>query len=166
MTAIFIRTIQFSIPVLLLIALLLYKRKSHTMVRFCIAMSLRPKCRKAYMLALSFIVILFSFSIFATTGASLWQAPALLLGGMLLRYDLTDSMLHWIHEDKVIQGIFFGLTLFTLMEEHLYSLSASMSLVIVASMFYPSKAILETARQSSFHLENAMTDEDIIDTYF
>lgn len=166
MTVFFIRIIQFSIPILLLVALLLYKRRSRMMVRFCIAMSLRPKCRKAYMLALSFIVILTSFSIFATSGASLWQAPALLLGVVLLRYDLTDGMLHWIHEDRVIQGIFFGLTLFSLMEEQLYSLSASMSLVIVAAMFYPTKAILETARQSRFHLENAMTDEDIIDSYF
>ena len=134
MSVFIIRTIQFLIPVLLLIALLLYKRKSRRMARFCIAMSVRPKCRKAYMLALSFIVILFCFSFFATTGASLWQAPALLLGGMLLRYDLTDGMLHWIHEDRVIQGIFFGLTLFTLMEQQLYSLSASMSLVIAIVM--------------------------------
>ena len=166
MTAIIIRIIQFSVPVLLLVALLLYKRKSRTMARFCIAMSLRPKCRKAYMLGLSFIISLFSFSIFATTGASLWQTPALLLGMVLLGYKFTDTMLHWIHEDRMIQGIFFGLTLFTLIQEQLYSLSASMSLVIVAAMFYPSKAILEIAGQSSFHLENAMTDEDIIDTYF
>ena len=166
MSVVIIRTIQFLIPVLMLIALLLYKRKSRRMARFCSAMSVRPKCRKAYMLALSFIVILYCFSFFATTGASLWQAPALLLGGMLLRYDLTDGMLHWIHEDRVIQGIFFGLTLFTLMEQQLYSLSASMSLVIFAAMFYPSKAILEIARQSRFHLENVMTDEDIVDTYF
>ncbi len=161
-----IAILQLTVPTVLLIAPFLYRRKSRTLVRFCISMALREKVRKAYMLALALVVILFSYSFVALEGASYWQSPTLLLGFVLLRYKFTDAMLHWIHEDRVIQGIALGMVMFSMVVPQLYSLSASMALVMTAAMFYPSRAIIEMAKVDCFRLEYSMSDEDIIDLYF
>ena len=74
-------------------------------------------------------------------------------------------MLHWIHEDRVILGIALGMVMFSMVVPQLYSLSASMALVMTAAMFYPSRAIIEMAKVDCFRLEYSMSDEDIIDLY-
>ena len=157
-----IAILQLTVPTLLLIAPFLYRRK----FRFCISMALREKVRKAYMLALALVVILFSYSFVALEGASYWQAPTLLLGFFLLHYKYSEGMLHWIHEDRVIQGIALGMFLFSMVVPQLYSFSASFALVMTAAMFYPSRKIVEMGKDTPFHLQYNMSDEDIIDLYF
>ena len=74
MTAAINTAIQLAVPaLLLLIPLCFYRRKGKRFIRFYVAMATGPKRRKAYMLALSMIVVLFNFSCFAREGASLWQ---------------------------------------------------------------------------------------------
>ena len=161
-----IRLLQLIIPLILVIAPFFYRRKYRWLVEFCIDMAVRPKYRKVYMLVLSLVVVIFSYSFFALDGASLWQVPTLLLGFVLLRYKFTDAMLHWIHEDRVILGIALGMVMFSMVVPQLYSLSASMALVMTAAMFYPSRRIIEMAKTTGFHLQYNMSDEDIIDLYF
>ena len=161
-----ITILQLTVPTVLLIAPFLYQRKLRPLVRFCISMALRPKVRKAYMLALSLAVILFSYSFVAIEGASYWQSPTLLLGFFLLHYKFSEAMLHWIHEDRVIQGIALGMFLFSMVVPQLYSFSASFALVMTAAMFYPSRRIVEMTKADRFRLEYSMSDEDIIDLYF
>ena len=161
-----IAILQLTVPTVLIIAPFLYRRKSRTLVRFCISMALREKVRKAYMLALSLAVILFSYSFVALEGASYWQAPTLLLGFFLLHYKYSEGMLHWIHEDRVIQGIALGMFLFSMVVPQLYSFSASFAVVMTAAMFYPSREIVEMGKDTPFHLQYNMSDEDIIDLYF
>ena len=64
-----------------------------------------------------------------------------MLGLVLLRYRSTDAMLHWLHEDRVVQGTAFGLWLLSMAVPGLFSLSASAGLVLTASMFYPTNII-------------------------
>ena len=161
-----IAILQLTVPTVLLIAPFLYRRKSRTLVRFCISMAIREKVRKAYMLGLSLAVILFSYSFVALEGASYWQSPTLLLGFVLLHYKYSEGILHWIHEDRVIQGIALGMFLFSMIVPQLYSFSASFALVMTAAMFYPSRRIIEMAKTAGFHLQYNMSDEDIIDLYF
>ena len=161
-----IAILQLTVPTLLLIAPFLYRRKFRPLVRFCISMALREKVRKAYMLALALVVILFSYSFVALEGASYWQAPTLLLGFFLLHYKYSEGMLHWIHEDRVIQGIALGMFLFSMVVPQLYSFSASFAVVMTAAMFYPSREIVEMGKDTPFHLQYNMSDEDIIDIYF
>ena len=161
-----IAILQLTVPTVLLIAPFLYRRKSRPLVRFCISMALREKVRKAYMLALALVVILFSYSFVALEGASYWQSPTLLLGFFLLHYKFSEGMLHWIHEDRVIQGIALGMFLFSMVVPQLYGFSASFALVMVAAMFYPSRRIIEMGKTTPFHLQYNMSDEDIIDLYF
>mgnify|MGYP006916041265 FL=1 len=161
-----IAILQLTVPTVLLIAPFLYRRKIRPLVRFCIGMAVRPKMRKAYMLALSLAVILFSYSFVALEGASYWQSPTLLLGFFLLHYRFSEGMLNWIHEDRVIQGIALGMFLFSMVVPQLYSFSASFALVMTAAMFYPSRRIVDMAKTAGFHLQYNMSDEDIIDLYF
>ena len=161
-----IAILQLTVPTVLIIAPFLYRKKYRPLVQFCISMATRPKVRKAYMLALALVVILFSYSFVALEGASYWQAPTLLLGFFLLHYKYSEGMLHWIHEDRVIQGIALGMFLFSMVVPQLYSFSASFALVMTAAMFYPSRRIIEMAKTAGFHLQYNMSDEDIIDLYF
>ena len=165
-TSTIIAILQLTVPVILLTAPFLYRRKGRRMAAFCINMSLRPKCRKVYMLVLSMAVVLFNYSFFAIQGATLWLVPGLLLGLLLLRYRLTDPMLHWIHEDRVIQGLVLGLFLLSMVTPELYPLSASMALVMTSAMFYPSRGIIRHAEDYKHHVLYEMSDEEIIDMYF
>ena len=165
-TSTIITTLQLTVPAVLLSAPFLYRRKGRRMAGFCINMSARPKCRKVYMLVLSMAVVLFNYSFFALQGATPWQVPGLLLGLVLLRYRFTDPMLHWIHEDRVIQGMVLGLFLLSMVTPELYPLSASMALVMTSAMFYPSRRIIRHAEDYKHHVLYGMSDEEIIDMYF
>ena len=165
-TSIIITILQLTVPAILLAAPFLYRQKGRRMAGFCIGMATRPRCRKAYMLALSMAVVLFNYSFFALQGATLWQVPGLLLGLVLLRYRFTESMLHWIHKDRVIQGLVLGLFLLSMVTPELYPLSASTALVMISAMFYPSRRIIRHAHDYSHHLLSGMTDDEIIDLYF
>ena len=165
-TSTIIAILQLTVPAVLLTAPFLYGRKGRRMSLFCINMATRPKCRKVYMLGLSLAVVLFNYSFFALQGATLWQVPGLLLGLVLLRYRLTDPMLHWIHEDRVIQGLVMGLFLLSMVTPELYPLSASTALVMTSAMFYPSRRIIRHAEDYGCAVLYGMTDEEITGLYF
>ena len=168
MTAAINTAIQLAVPALLLVVpLCFYRRKGKRFIRFYIAMATGPKRRKAYMLALSMIVVLFNFSCFAREGASLWQVPGFIIGLLLLRYKSTDAALHLLNSDRMLQELVFGTILLSMMEPRLFSLSVSMALVFAFAMMYPSDEII---RQASFmgaeNMSLQLSHEDIVDLYF
>ena len=167
MTAAINTTIQLAVPaLLLLIPLCFYRRKGKRFIRFYISMATGPKKRKAYMLALSMIVILFNFSCFAREGASLWQVPGFIIGLLLLRYKSTDAALHLLNSDRMLQELLFGTILLSMMEPRLFSLSVTLALVFAFAMMYPSDEII---RQSSFMGAENMSlqlSNEIVDLYF
>lgn len=161
------RVAQLIVSVILLSTpLVLYRRKGARMRRFYISMASRPNSRKTFMLVLAFVVLLFNYTVFALDGPSLWQIPELVLGFLLLRYKFTDAMLRWLHEDRVIQGIAFGLWLLSMSVPNLFGLSASMGIVLSSAMFYPSCLILQQAEFSQAYLEFHLTDDDIVNLYY
>ena len=168
MTAAINTAIQLAVPaLLLLVPLCFYRRKGKRFIRFYIAMATGPKRRKAYMLALSMIVVLFNFSCFAREGASLWQVPGFIIGLLLLRYKSTDAALHLLNSDRMLQELVFGTILLSMMEPRLFSLSVSMALVFAFAMMYPSDEII---RQASFmgaeNMSLQLSHEEIVDLYF
>ena len=168
MTAAINTAIQLAVPALLLVVpLCFYRRKGKRFIRFYIAMAAGPKKRKAYMLALSMIVVLFNFSCFAREGACVWQVPGLLIGLVLLRYKSTDATLHLLNSDRMLQELTFGAILLSMMEPRLYSLSVSMALVFAFAMMYPSDEII---KQASFmgaeNMSLQLSNEEIVDLYF
>lgn len=168
MTAAINTAIQLAVPALLLVVpLCFYRRKGKRFIRFYIAMATGPKKRKAYMLALSMIVVLFNFSCFAREGASLWQVPGFIIGLLLLRYKSTDAALHLLNSDRMLQELVFGTILLSMMEPRLFSLSVSMALVFAFAMMYPSDEII---KQASFmgaeNMSLQLSHEEIVDLYF
>ncbi len=143
-----------------------YKRTGPRMRAFCITMATKPKRRKKYKLILAIAVLLFNYTFFALDGASLWQVPGLALGFVMVRDKAADAILQWLHADRVILGIAFGLWLLSLTVPELYPMSASMGLVISSAMFYPSRTILEQASLSQSCLEFQLTDKDLVSLYF
>ena len=168
MTAAINTIIRLAIPaLLLLIPLCFYRRKGKRFIRFYIAMATGPKKRKAYMLALSMIVILFNFSCFAREGASLWHVPGFLIGMILLRYKSTDAALHLLNSDRMLQELTFGAILLSMMEPRLFSMSVSMALVFAFAMMYPSDEIIKQAEfLGAENLSMQLSHEEITDLYF
>jgi len=163
----FFRILQLSVPVLLLIApYLLYRKRSSRFVGFYVDMTIDPRCRKEYRFALAVLALIFNFSIFALEGASLWQIPGFLLGMLLLRNSFTDAMLHWLHEDRMLQGLAFGFILISLVVPQLFSLSVTMALILKAAFFYPSRAILDHAKYPKSYVQFHLTPDDIVNVYF
>ncbi len=166
MTILF-RTIQLAVPVILVLApFLFYRRKGTRMLAFYVSMAIEPKSRKTYMLVLAVSVLVYNYTFFSLDGASLWLVPGMLLGFVLLRYRFTDAMLHWLGEDRVIQGIAFGGVLLSLVVPQLFSLSVSMAMVLVAAMFYPSREIVRHAEYPRSYLEIHLSNDDIVDLYY
>ncbi len=166
MTILF-RTIQLAVPVILVLApFLFYRRKGTRMLAFYVSMAIEPKSRKTYMLVLAVSVLVYNYTFFSLDGASLWLVPGMLLGFVLLRYRFTDAMLHWLGEDRVIQGIAFGGVLLSLVVPQLYSLSVSMAMVLTAAMFYPSREIIRHAEYPRSYLEIHLSNDDIVDLYY
>ena len=166
MTILF-RTVQLAVPVVLLAApFLLYRRKGTRALAFYVTMAIEPKSRKTYMLVLAVSVLVFNYTFFSLDGASLWLVPGVLLGFVLLCNKFTDAMLHWLGGDRVIQGIAFGGVLLSLVLPQLYSLSASMAMVLTAAMFYPSREIVRHAEYPRSYLEIHLSNDDIVDLYY
>ena len=159
--------VQMLIPLILLLSpFILYREGGKRMRVFYLSMASSPRSRKAFMLGLAIGVLILSYTSFALKGAGLWQIPSLMLGLVLLRYKSTDAMLHWLHEDRVVQGTAFGLWLLSMAVPGLFSLSASVGLLIIASMFYPSWEIIRRADFSRSYLEFHLSDEDLAGLYF
>ncbi len=166
MTILF-RTIQLAVPVILLVApFLFYRSKGPRALGFYVSMAIDPKRRKTYMLMLAITVLLFNYTFFSLDGASLWLVPGVILGFVLLRYRFTDAMLHWLAGDRVILGIAFGGVLLSFVVPQLYSLSASMAMVLSASMFYPSRENIRHADFPRSYLELHLSNDDIVDLYY
>lgn len=164
---IFFKTIQLAVPVILLVApFFFYKRKSARALGFYVSMAIEPQRRRTYLLMLAISVLLFNYTFFSLDGASLWLLPGVILGFALLRNRFTDAMLHWLGEDRVIQGIAFGGVLLSLVVPELYSLSASMAMVFTAAMFYPSREIIHYAEFPRSYLEIHLSNDDIVDLYY
>ena len=145
--------VQMHIPLILLLSpFILYRKGGKRLRAFYLSMASSPRSRKAFMLGLAIGVLILSYTSFALKGAGLWQIPSLMLGLVLLRYRSTYAMLHWLHEDRVVQGTAFGLWLFSMAVPGRFSLSASAGLVITASMFYPSREIIRSADFSRSYL--------------
>lgn len=136
------------------------------MRKFYISMASDPESRKAFMLLMAIVALLFNFTIFALDSANLWQIPGFAFGFFLLRYKSTDAMLRWLHRDRVIQGIAFGLWLLSMSVPELFGLSVTMGIVITSAMFYPSRLILRQAEFSQAYLVFHQTDESIVDLYY
>ena len=69
-------------------------------------------------------------------------------------------------DGRVIQGIAFGGVLLSLVVPELYSLSASMAMVLAAAMFYPSREIVRHAEFPRSYLEIHLSNDDIVDLYY
>ncbi len=167
MMMILFRFVQLIIPTALLCSpFLFYKRKGPRFLAYYTSMAIEPKHRKTFMLILAITVLVYNYTFFSLAGASLWQVPGLILGIALLRYPFSDAMLHWLHEDRVIQGIAFGGILLSLIVPELYSMSTSMALVFTSAVFYPSRAIIDHARYPRSYMETHLSNEDIVKLYF
>jgi len=149
-----------------IIPLIFYRKTRPCMMRFCRRMASERKCRRTYVLAIPVAALLYSFVFFKVKGPSLWDIPGLLAGLLLLREKFTSATLGWLHDDRVIQLLFFALVLFSMAMPELYTLSVTLATVLLASLFYPSRKVLKMMEHPDQHPEFHNTNDEIFRLYY
>lgn len=151
---------------IILVPVCLYKRRNGWLMRFYSRMAFHASVRKSYMLMLAILVLLQNFLSSRTQDVGLWLLPGFLYGLLLLRYKLTDAMLRWLHDDKVVQLLGFALVLFSMTLPQLYSLSMGLALTLLAAMFYPSSRVIRMTEHLQDYPEFCGTEEEVFKAYF
>lgn len=152
--------------VIFLIPFFYYKKPRSCVMTFCRRMASEEKCRRYYTLAIPVVSLLYSFVFFKVKGPSLWDMPGLLVGLLLLREKFTSATLSWLHEDRVIQGLYFALFLFSLIRLELFTFSVTLATVMLASLFYPSKKVIRVMANPGDYPEFHNTNYEIFKMYF
>ena len=151
---------------IILVPLLFYKRRHKWLMRFYSRMAFNPSARKLYMVVLAMLVLAQSFMSSRIQGVSLWLLPSFLYGVLLLRYSLTDAMLRWLHDDRVVQLLGLALIMFSFIRTELYSLSMGLALTLLAAMFYPSKKVIRMAERPQDYPDFCGTEEEVFEAYY
>lgn len=149
-----------------LIPFIYYKKPRNCVMSFCRKMASDVRCRRCYTLAVPVVSLLYSFLFFKLRGPSLWDIPGLLVGLLLLREKFTSATISWLHEDRVIQGLYFALFLFSLIGQDLFTLSVTLATVMLASLFYPSKKVIRVMANPGDYPEFHNTNDEIFRMYF
>lgn len=159
--------IHLAIPILLLfIPLLFYRKRDRRILSFYLSMADRPKCRKAYMLAIAMVALLYNFTFFVLLPASLWHIPGYLLAMLLLKNRLTDAMFRWLNGNWKPQTFAFVFIIISCQEPRLLSLTTTLALILTAAFFYPSQRILDHASGSVSCGTKHPDSDDMVDLYF
>lgn len=143
-----------------------YKKPRNNVMSFCRKMASDVRCRRCYTLAIPVASLLYSFVFFKVKEPSLWEMPGLLVGLLLLREKFTSATLSWLHEDRVIQWLYFALFLFSLIRQELSTFSVTLATVMLASLFYPSKKVIRVMANPGDYPEFHNTNDEIFRMYF
>lgn len=152
--------------VIFLVPFFYYKKPRNCVMTFCRRMASEERCRRYYTLAIPVVSLLYSFIFYKVKGPSLWDIPGMLAGLLLLREKFTSSTLGWLHDDRVIQGMYFALILFSMIMPELFTLTVTLEAAFLASLFYPSRKVIRVMANPEGYPEFHNTNDEIFRMYF
>ena len=117
--------------------------------RFRRRMVYRDASRKLYLMVLSLTVLFHDLAFFKVYGANLWQIPGFLFGLALLRNSWADTLLRFLHENRLAQILAFALIMFAMIEPQLFTFSAAIGILFAFSVMYPSREVVKLAQMST-----------------
>lgn len=112
-------------------------------------MAYRTASRKLFLMVLALTVLFHDLAFFKCYGTDLWQMPGFLFGLALLRNSWADTLLCWLHENRLAQMLAFALVMISLIEPGLYTFSAAVVILFAFSMMYPSRELVRLAEMSA-----------------
>lgn len=129
-----------AVPVIL--ASCLYRSTGRYMARFYLAMAHREKARRLYVRLWLVLLLLYHY-------VYTWVAPgdygimfSTVVCAIMFSFRRSDRWLRVLHEQSLLFVIFSFAALAFSVIPHLFSLSFSVAMFLVASMFYPSSRII------------------------
>ena len=129
-------------------------------------MVLDESFRKLYMTILAMLVLFYSFTFTRTQGPGFALLPAFLYGLILLRYKFTYTMLCYLHDDHVVQLMWFALMSFSLMTPQMMSLTTSLALTMCSALFWPSAEVRDSYSLSYTISQDEISREEAIERYY
>ena len=127
---------------LFMVPCILYKGRSRFMTKFYLGMTCLKSARKLYRLVLLIILLMFHylhFSVFMYEIGVIFSTVAFTAFFTLMN---VDKWLHFLHEDKIYSRVtFVSILVFTFIP-HLLTMAVTLSFLLLAAQFYPSRHIL------------------------
>lgn len=140
--------LQFISPVLIiLISCSIYKRQGAIMENFNLRIAWSSSYRKLFMLVVLLLLLIFHFICLNGQCSMVGLVPSSLFVLVLFSYKYSHWILNQLHKPKLMFSAFVA-TLVFLFVPGMYSSAVTLGIILVASLFYPTK---EKLRQNNLY---------------
>lgn len=128
-------------PILILVAALCcYKKDGRWMNAFYRRMSFHDVARRLYVQLVMLLLILFQFIQIQTHISAIDTFIPLIITALLIRFSMAELVFYAIKRRKVMVSV-CSLVLVGLFIPHCFSMAVAVGILLVASIFYPSRGI-------------------------
>lgn len=128
-------------PILILVAALrYYKNDGRWMNAFYRRMSFHDVARRLYVQLVMLLLILFQFIQIQTHISAIDTFIPLIITALLIRFSMAELVFYAIKRRKVMVSV-CSLVLVGLFIPHCFSMAVALGILLVASIFYPSRGI-------------------------
>lgn len=128
-------------PILILVAALCcYKKDGRWMNAFYRRMSFHDVARRLYVQLVMLLLILFQFIQIQTHISVIDTFIPLIITALLIRFSMAELVFYAIKRRKVMVSV-CSLVLVGLLIPHCFSMAVAVGILLVASIFYPSRGI-------------------------
>lgn len=128
-------------PILILVAALrCYKKDGRWMNAFYRRMSFHDVARRLYVQLIMLLLILFQFMQIQTHISAIDTFMPLMITALLIRFSMAELVLYCLKKRKVMVLV-CSLVLAVLFIPHCFSMAVALGILLVASVFYPSRGI-------------------------
>lgn len=137
-----------AIPVILTACL--YRSTGRRMARFYLAMAHSEKARRLYVRLWLIILLLYHYVYTWVSPGDYGIMPSTLVCVMMFSFRRSDRWLRILHEQTMRFVIFSFVALALVLVPHLFTLSVSVAMYLMASLFYPSSRIIAKEHSSDW----------------
>lgn len=135
--------LNFIFPILiLLLAMNCYRKDGKRMKAFYLNMTYNDICRRFYVNMVMLVLIIFLFIQISCKVDVLETFLPITFAALLIRHAIAEVILYFIKKRRVM-FVTSALSLISLFVPHLYPMSVTLAIIMVAAIFYPSKNVRE-----------------------
>lgn len=125
---------------------LFYRKSGLKNSYFYIDLAAHTSLRLIYRVTLGLHLLIVNVLTLMIDGFSLWQAPAIILTAVIMPDCWTAAILRRLHDDRRAQLLSFSLFFISMAIPELFSFSATLGMLIIGAMFYPSWMLTQYIR--------------------
>lgn len=148
-----------------LVPLFLYRSRKGFMTRFCLRMTTLVTARKLYRQTVLILLYVFHFLYLSVHGMDTGIIGSTIAFAVFYVFMDVDKWLHRLHDDRrcfctaALSAVVFAFT------PYLFTLAVTVSFVLLAALFYPSRSIL-SLWDNRDDRKVLVEDEDILVEYY